>query len=164
MRLDDKGEKCVFLGISETSKAYKLFNPLTKNIIINIDVIFDKESTWNWDGQQPSIPTSFKGEEVLQPLHQQISIVTVEAPTTTNVSQTTSRDAATDSCSYSVRKRLAWMVDYEIIGINQTKDLATHFALSMDYDPITFESAGKESKWRKVMDDEIEAIGKKKNT
>jgi len=28
-KLDDKGEKCVFLGVSETSKAYKLFNPLT---------------------------------------------------------------------------------------------------------------------------------------
>jgi len=31
--LDDKGEKCVFLGISECSKAYKLFNPLTKRIV-----------------------------------------------------------------------------------------------------------------------------------
>lgn len=30
-KLDDKGEKCVFLGLSEASKAYKLFNPLKKN-------------------------------------------------------------------------------------------------------------------------------------
>ena len=30
-KLDDKAEKCVFLGISEASKAYKLFNPSTKN-------------------------------------------------------------------------------------------------------------------------------------
>jgi len=32
-KLDDKGEKCVFLGISECFKAYKLFNPLTKRIV-----------------------------------------------------------------------------------------------------------------------------------
>jgi len=32
-KLDDKGEKCVFLSISECSKAYKLFNPLTKRIV-----------------------------------------------------------------------------------------------------------------------------------
>jgi hypothetical protein len=32
-KLDDKGEKCVFLDISECFKAYKLFNPLTKRIV-----------------------------------------------------------------------------------------------------------------------------------
>lgn len=29
-KLDDKGEKCIFLGVSEQSKAYKLYNPITK--------------------------------------------------------------------------------------------------------------------------------------
>ena len=32
-KLDDKGEECVFLGVSEVSKAYKFFNPLTKMIV-----------------------------------------------------------------------------------------------------------------------------------
>ena len=50
-KLDDKGEKCVFLRVSEASKAYKLFNPLTKKIVTSRDVIFDEESTWNWNGQ-----------------------------------------------------------------------------------------------------------------
>ena len=49
-KLDNKGEQCVFLGIIEESKAYKLINPITKKIIINRDVIFDEESTWNWNG------------------------------------------------------------------------------------------------------------------
>lgn len=40
-KLDDKGEKCVFLGVSEASKAYKLFNPLTKKIVTSRDVVFD---------------------------------------------------------------------------------------------------------------------------
>ncbi|TXG51514.1 hypothetical protein EZV62_024038 [Acer yangbiense] len=44
-KLDDKGKKCVFLGVSEASKAYKLFNPLTKKIVTSRDVIFDKENT-----------------------------------------------------------------------------------------------------------------------
>lgn len=30
-KLDDHGEKCIFVGYSEESKAYKLYNPLTKN-------------------------------------------------------------------------------------------------------------------------------------
>ena len=73
-KLDDKGEKCVFLGVSDASKAYKLFNPLTKKIVISRDVIFDEESIWNWDGQQstPIILDNEVEEESQQPPHQQI--------------------------------------------------------------------------------------------
>ncbi|KAK3003670.1 hypothetical protein RJ639_018271 [Escallonia herrerae] len=50
-KLDDKSEKCVFLGVSDVSKAYKLFNPLTKKIVTNRDVVFEEESTWDWNRQ-----------------------------------------------------------------------------------------------------------------
>lgn len=29
-KLDDKGERCVLLGISDKSKVYKMYNPVTK--------------------------------------------------------------------------------------------------------------------------------------
>ncbi|KAF2297179.1 hypothetical protein GH714_018880 [Hevea brasiliensis] len=45
-KLDDKGEKCIFLGVSDYSKAYKMYNPNTKKIVINRDVICDEASTW----------------------------------------------------------------------------------------------------------------------
>ena len=82
-KLDDKGEKCVFLGVSEASKAYKLFNPLTKKIMTSRDVIFDEESTWNWNGQQPTqvIFDNDVEEERQQLLQQQIPTVSIpESP------------------------------------------------------------------------------------
>ena len=48
-KLDEKGEKCIFLGVSEMSKAYKLYNPITKKIVISRDIIFDEGSFWKWD-------------------------------------------------------------------------------------------------------------------
>ena len=42
-KLDNKGEKCIFLGVSDHSKAYKLYNPITKKIVISCDVIFMKK-------------------------------------------------------------------------------------------------------------------------
>ena len=42
--LDDKGEKCVFLSVSDQSKAYKLYNLVIKKIIINRDIFYE-EST-----------------------------------------------------------------------------------------------------------------------
>lgn len=44
-KLDDRGEKCIFIGYSENSKAYKLFNPITNKVIISRDVIFDEDAT-----------------------------------------------------------------------------------------------------------------------
>ena len=37
-KLDNKGEKCIFIGYSDELKAYKLYNLITKKIIINRDV------------------------------------------------------------------------------------------------------------------------------
>ena len=42
-KLDDKGEKCIFLGVSNYSKAYKLYNPFTKKIIVSRYAMDDSE-------------------------------------------------------------------------------------------------------------------------
>ena len=44
-KLDDKGEKCIFIGYNLNSKAYKLYNLETKKVIINRDVTSDKAGT-----------------------------------------------------------------------------------------------------------------------
>eukprot|EP00253_Pinus_taeda_P033406 PITA_33406 len=46
-KLESKGEKCIFVGYSDESKAYKLYNPSTKNVIINRDVQFMEEEAWD---------------------------------------------------------------------------------------------------------------------
>ena len=46
-KLDDKSEKCIFTGYSEQSKAYKLYNPITKKTIISRDVVFKEQESWN---------------------------------------------------------------------------------------------------------------------
>lgn len=45
IKLDDQSVKCVFIGVSEESKAYRLYNPITEKIIISRDVLFDEENT-----------------------------------------------------------------------------------------------------------------------
>lgn len=47
-KLDDKSIQCVFLGVSEESKAYRLLNPVTKIVTVSRDVIFEEEKGWNW--------------------------------------------------------------------------------------------------------------------
>ncbi|KAA0066128.1 copia protein [Cucumis melo var. makuwa] len=47
--LDDKSEKYVFVGSDASLKDYKLYNPVTKKTIVNRDVVFDEEASWNWN-------------------------------------------------------------------------------------------------------------------
>lgn len=48
-KLDNRSAKCVVLGVSEESKAYKLFDPMTRKVIVSRDVVFDEAKKWNWE-------------------------------------------------------------------------------------------------------------------
>ena len=39
-KLDKKGQKCIFFGYSEDTKAYKMHHPVTRKLIIRHDVQF----------------------------------------------------------------------------------------------------------------------------
>ncbi|EOY09394.1 Uncharacterized protein TCM_024822 [Theobroma cacao] len=47
-KLDEKSEKCIFLGYSSQSKAYRLYNSKNGKIIISRDVIFNEDASWDW--------------------------------------------------------------------------------------------------------------------
>ena len=51
-KLDDKSIKCVHLGVSEESKAYKLYDPITKKVIVSRDVIFAEKEKWKWNKEE----------------------------------------------------------------------------------------------------------------
>lgn len=174
-KLDDKGGKCVFLGISEQLKAYKLFNPMTEKIVISRDVIFDEKNMWNWAekgvGQQQisvgqqQIPISFEEKEAevqeqptlsadipLLQSNQQLQqpLVVIEGQT-----------LGESSRSQRIRKRPEWMEDYEVSGDqSDIDDTLAHYAFLSGCDPITFQEAVKDSKWQIAMDEEIRSIEK----
>jgi hypothetical protein len=61
--MNDKGENCVFLSISDYSKAYKLYNPITTKIVASRDVMFYEDSflPWNNNVVKPQIPVNING-------------------------------------------------------------------------------------------------------
>ena len=46
-KLDDKSFQCVLLGVSEESKAYRLYDPVSKKIVVSRDVVFEEDKCWN---------------------------------------------------------------------------------------------------------------------
>ena len=47
-KLDEWSMRCVLLGVSDESKAYRLYNPITKKIVISRDVVFAENEKWDW--------------------------------------------------------------------------------------------------------------------
>jgi hypothetical protein len=78
-KLDDRSEKCIFTGYSETSKAYRIYNPITKKLILSRDVQFLENQFWDdsenqqVDSQNPLLRSSENTENLEQPVHQPIS-------------------------------------------------------------------------------------------
>jgi hypothetical protein len=46
-KLDEKGVKCIFTRYSSKSKAYRLYDPINKKIIISRDVEFLENQSWD---------------------------------------------------------------------------------------------------------------------
>lgn len=47
-KLDSRSSKYVLLGVSEQTKSYKMYNPLTKKVVISRDVIFKENKILDW--------------------------------------------------------------------------------------------------------------------
>lgn len=87
-KLDDKGEKCVFLSVSDQSKAYKLYNPITKKIVISRNISFDEKSFQSWSNNtiQRQILVNFdeeKEDEKQQQIENQQLVRIVPTPMVT---------------------------------------------------------------------------------
>ncbi|MCO5604331.1 hypothetical protein L7F22_058496 [Adiantum nelumboides] len=46
MKLDPKAEKSIFISYSIEQKGYKCYNPVTRQVRVNKDVVFDEMTTW----------------------------------------------------------------------------------------------------------------------
>ena len=47
IKLDDRSHKCILLGVSDESKAYRLYDPITNKVIVSRDVIFEEDAKWD---------------------------------------------------------------------------------------------------------------------
>ncbi|KAD3068893.1 hypothetical protein E3N88_36773 [Mikania micrantha] len=65
-KLDARSHKCVLLGMSVESKAYRLYDPEQRKIVISRDVIFEEDKGWEWNSVFKEEELIVEGEEVLR--------------------------------------------------------------------------------------------------
>jgi len=216
-KLDDKSLACVLLGVSEESKAYRLYDPASQMIIVSRDVVFEEDKGWNWDKQYDvAIRCNLEwGEEEHAAAHvdngdhngsehaathadngdhsgsehaavntedgyhsasnhdatiaEAVEVAEPNESHEADLDINTVEAAANPSDDFLVaglpslherrnRRPSVWMRDYETGEGLFEDDIATQLAMFATVDPICFEDAVKNEKWRTAMDVEMEAI------
>ncbi|GKA51089.1 retrovirus-related pol polyprotein from transposon TNT 1-94 [Tanacetum coccineum] len=153
-KLDKKSERCIFIGYSLQSKAYRLYNPVSGKLIISQDVMFNKAATcprsMNKDGKTILIPCDNETPTTdTEPISEPSSPAhsSPHSPESPSLSSSSSSDA---SSSDSPPPRFRDLKDvYD----------SCQFALYVS-DPTDYDEVAKNQVWQDAMLKEIEAIKK----
>jgi len=170
-KLDSEGEKCIFIGYSEESKAYRLYIPSTKKFFVSRDVQFIEEEAWDGSIEKTvnvkNCLSHDEDDEEMAEIHPQTAMPTQgqqETPLRRNESASPSTpqggnsSASSSTCAPNERGKIFTnLSDIYDEGMNSLFSLYFHVD-----DPSHFEDAIKDRKWIEAMDEEINAIERNK--
>ena len=161
-KLDDKCETMTLVGYQRT-RAYRLYNPITRKIMISRDIVIDENESWNWTSnnttREPlmnSLVDGLENEEVDEILDENI-VVNVQN-IVENVRNTTAN--VQNDRPQKTRVASARLQDYEVIAdseVTEDGDLV-HFALLEDVEPINHNEDSKNEAWKSAMIEELAAL------
>ncbi|TYK18668.1 T26F17.17 [Cucumis melo var. makuwa] len=137
-----------------SSKGYKLYNPVTKKTIVTGDVVFDEEASWNWNDEPEDYKFLFFPDDRDEPSD-------IASPPTSPITpqQSTSSSSASSSEVPRGMRSLRDIYD-ETEELSESFSHLTLFCLFGDSEPLNFEEASQNDKWKIAMDEEIKAIKK----
>ena len=99
-KLDKKGQKCIFVGYFEDTKAYKLYDPVAKKVIISCDVQFVENESWDGNVKKNvKIVSNVEHEDMMEEV---VQTPQVNQPVTTPSTPMTPRHGSSQGISIEV--------------------------------------------------------------
>ena len=182
-KLDDRSQTLVHLGTEPGSKAYRLYNPTTRRVVVSRDVIFNEKACWKWKGdekEKTNEPGMFQlswgttmdvghGPFSITPQQEEVTEVAADGVVDTSESATigvydqVEGDAGSEETEIpelrrSTRQtsRPSYLDDYLLMANLECEMLL----LSLCDEPRSYQEASKNKRWRLACSDEIESINK----
>lgn len=165
-KVDDKSRKCVFIGVSDESKAWRLFDPISKTIIISRDLVFEEDESWDWSNtelkiQQDELSCDDEGDVEGENNHNggEDADDGSEGEDEDDGGHSTSLDSS-QGRGERARRAPRWMADYAIgEGFSEEENLNVMMMMT-ENDPVSFEEAMLHKHWHEAMTKEIATIEK----
>ncbi|GAA0167068.1 transmembrane signal receptor [Lithospermum erythrorhizon] len=169
-KLDERSNVCIFLGVSDGTKGYRLFDVNTKRIVISNDVVFEEEKQWNWgEGYKEQISADLEWNDNMITEENETDVQTTQSESTdidttgessisTTQESSESEQGGENSNPGRTHRAPGWMRDY-VYGDGLSEEDEAHIVMDIEgEDPITYEEAVQHEKWRTAMDNEISSI------
>ncbi|GAU22946.1 hypothetical protein TSUD_326740 [Trifolium subterraneum] len=174
-KFDDKSYVCILLGISDESKAYKLYDPAKAKIVVSKDVKFDEASQWDWDNKKiadtkKESTGNLIDTEACPSSKLSDSDGVIDDHTSNTQEEDLQEEIVPDSEDSSdevdenglgkrVSRKPAYLEDYVTNETNEDEEIMQNLAVFTPCeDPTTYEEASKQVVWKKAMDSEIASI------
>lgn len=169
-KLDDRSRKLVHLGTEPGSKAYRLYDPTKKQIVVSRDVVFDESQGWNWKLVEKVIssnPGMFKiafGESGNRGISDDEDDAESGGNTDDNKEADTEvwTELPVDDVvlrrSNRESKKPSYLDDYILLAEVDGEELL----MLLNDEPWSYSEAKEEKVWRDACDDEINSIEKNK--
>ncbi|KAL5566704.1 hypothetical protein UlMin_029868 [Ulmus minor] len=131
--------------------------------MISRDVVFDEEGLWDFGSHIDDFNFSPLFEDELTPIEQsgeaQQELTTPPiSPTSTTQGDSSPSSSSSGSQDERVAPRTRSLQD--LYEVTERQDNLTLFCLFADCEPVSFQEAAQEKRWRDAMDEEIRAIEK----
>jgi len=131
-KLEDKSKRYVFIGSDEKTKGYKLFDPISKKVMVSRDVRINETSEWDWNNS---------------------SEVMIEVGESSVVALTSINSKTTNDEDEPRQPKIRSLHDL----YDSTNEV--HLVCLLAYaENISFEEVVRDKKWQTTMDEEIKAI------
>ncbi|GJZ28589.1 retrovirus-related pol polyprotein from transposon TNT 1-94 [Tanacetum coccineum] len=170
-KLDDRSLKCVMFGVSEESKAYRLYDPVNNKIVISKDVVFEEGKAWPWNQGSVTEKSDLNWEDDDYESDDSTEPGNTGFDGSNDVHVGSSNGEPDNRCQISPqagtnderRKRVTktpiWLNDY-VSGEGLSSDDENVAMFSSTSDPENYEEASQEECWKLAMKQEIESIEK----
>jgi hypothetical protein len=167
-KLDPKSELCIFVGYSEQSKAYKLYNTLTNSIVVSRDVISDEGGVYGHTKCHEDMSKSILDKDIIDDIDNQ-KANNISATSATNSPSSPSFNSSVPiarptSNSNSARKvkRLSDIYQRSRSPSHEENPIGETVNFSLlskaDFEPSCFEDAWTNEVWVQTMKEEIDSI------
>ncbi|KAL4297638.1 hypothetical protein GQ457_12G007010 [Hibiscus cannabinus] len=140
---------------------YKLFNPSNGRTVISRDVEFDEQASWNWEAHEEQsydfFPYFVEEQDVTPSQVVDLPQNMTPPPSPAPIHEETSEESSSSGESSSERPPKFRSVRDLYRSTEAINDL---FCLFVDSEPLNFDDAVKDERWKLAMDEEIKSIEK----
>nr|GEX18117.1 zinc finger, CCHC-type [Tanacetum cinerariifolium] len=165
-KLDDRSKELAYLGTQPGSKAYRLFDPITKDMVVSRDVKFKEDEGWDWKDSAPSPIQNNAHDDISDDdeIKQPIDNPSTPPPYTYEPNSEDSTEHTSSIASSSRPLDHTPVRGYRNLSkiYNRAPEVQSNELLLLEEEPRNYKEVAQDKKWIKAMQIEIDSINKNK--